>query len=163
MAYDRYAAQVQLLVRILPFVADEAAFALKGGTAINLFYRDMPRLSVDIDLVYLPIEDRQVSLRSIDDALERIVEQTNKSLVGAKAERIVGGGQNETRLLVRQGRAEVKVETSPVLRGTVHPVAQERPVRLWICRNAGGGFRGFIRGQDHRRARPATSTRSLRC
>ena len=48
MAYDRYAAQVQLLVRILPFVADETAFALKGGTAINLFYRDMPRLIADV-------------------------------------------------------------------------------------------------------------------
>jgi len=123
MAYDRYAAQVQLLVRILPFVADEAALALKGGTAINLFYRDMPRLSVDIDLVYLPIEDRTTSLHNIDAALERIVEQINKGLVGAKAERIAGGGQNETRLLVRQGQAEVKVETSPVLRGTVYPVA----------------------------------------
>jgi len=125
MAYDRYAAQVQLLVRILPFVADEAAFALKGGTTINLFYSDMPRLSVDIDLVYLPIEDRTTSLHNIDAALERIVEQINKGLVGAKAERIAGGGQNETRLLVRQGQAEVKVETSPVLRGTVHPVAHK--------------------------------------
>ena len=76
MAYDRYAAQVQLLVRILPFVADEAAFALKGGTAINLFYRDMPRLSVDIDLVYLPIEDRTTSLHNIDAALERIEQGT---------------------------------------------------------------------------------------
>ena len=126
MAYDRYAAQVQLLVRILPFVADEAAFALKGGTAINLFYRDMPRLSVDIDLVYLPIEDRPTSLHNIDAALARIVEQINAELFGAKAERIAGGGQNETRLLVRQGQAEVKVETSPVLRGTVHPVAHKR-------------------------------------
>ena len=124
MAYDRYAAQVQLLVRILPFVADEAVFALKGGTAINLFYRDMPRLSVDIDLVYLPIEDRPTSLLNIDAALTRIVAQINAELVGAKAERIAGGGQNETRLLVRQGLVEVKVETSPVLRGTVHPVAR---------------------------------------
>jgi len=126
MAYDRYAAQVQLLVRILPFVADEAAFALKGGTAINLFYRDMPRLSVDIDLVYLPIEDRSTSLGNIDAVLERIVEQISAELVGAKAERIAGGGQNETRLLVRQGPVEVKVETSPVLRGTAHPVAHKR-------------------------------------
>ena len=123
MAYDRYAAQVQLLVRILPFIAEENSFALKGGTAINLFYRDMPRLSVDIDLVYLPIEDRLASLRAIDDTLDRIVERINRSVIGAKAERIAGGGQNETRLLVRQGRAEVKVETSPILRGTVHPVA----------------------------------------
>lgn len=51
---DIYRAQVELLIRTLPYVADEACFALKGGTAINLFVRDMPRLSVDIDLTYLP-------------------------------------------------------------------------------------------------------------
>jgi predicted nucleotidyltransferase component of viral defense system len=125
MVFDRYVAQVQLLVRILPFVDDEAAFALKGGTAINLFYRDMPRLSVDIDLVYLPIEDRPTSLHNIDGALDRIAERINAEMVSAKAERITGGGQKETRLLVRQGSVEVKVETSPVLRGTVHPVTRK--------------------------------------
>ena len=54
---NAYAAQVGLLVRILPLVAREAGFALKGGTAINLFYRDLPRLSIDIDLTYLPLAD----------------------------------------------------------------------------------------------------------
>ncbi len=47
---DLYRRQVALLIRILPLVAEEESFALKGGTAINLFVRDMPRLSVDIDL-----------------------------------------------------------------------------------------------------------------
>ena len=55
MAREDYAAQVALLVRVLPYVAKEEIFALKGGTAINLFYRDLPRLSVDIDLTYLPV------------------------------------------------------------------------------------------------------------
>ena len=56
MAFDeRYRRQVALLMRVLPHVADEKCFALKGGTAINLFIRDMPRLSVDIDLTYLPV------------------------------------------------------------------------------------------------------------
>jgi predicted nucleotidyltransferase component of viral defense system len=45
-----YRKQVELLIRILPFIAEEDCFALKGGTAINLFIRNMPRLSVDIDL-----------------------------------------------------------------------------------------------------------------
>lgn len=49
-----YYAQVRLLVRVLPVVAKETCFALKGGTALNLFVRDMPRLSVDIDLAYVP-------------------------------------------------------------------------------------------------------------
>jgi len=55
MARERYMRQVALLVRTLPYIARHEAFALKGGTAINLFYRDMPRLSVDIDLTYLPL------------------------------------------------------------------------------------------------------------
>ena len=53
-----YFRQVELLVRVLPHVAKQGCFALKGGTAINLFVRDLPRLSVDIDLAYLPLDAR---------------------------------------------------------------------------------------------------------
>jgi hypothetical protein len=56
--------QADLLVQVMPFVNAEACFALKGGTAINFFVRDFPRLSVDIDLVYLPLEDRPTTLRA---------------------------------------------------------------------------------------------------
>ena len=59
-----YYKQVQLLLEVLPFVSKEECFALKGGTAINMFVRDMPRLSVDIDLMYLPIENREISLQN---------------------------------------------------------------------------------------------------
>ena len=72
MAREDYAAQVALLVRVLPYVAKEEIFALKGGTAINLSYRDLPRLSVDIDLTYLPVKDRAESLAEINDAMDRI-------------------------------------------------------------------------------------------
>ncbi|MBA3991921.1 MAG: hypothetical protein C0469_00240 [Cyanobacteria bacterium DS2.3.42] len=48
IADARYRRQVSLLMRVLPVIAQEKCFALKGGTAINLFIRDMPRLSVDI-------------------------------------------------------------------------------------------------------------------
>ena len=55
MISERYRAQVDLLLRVLPYVAKEKDFALKGGTAINLFVQNnMPRLSVDIDLTCLP-------------------------------------------------------------------------------------------------------------
>jgi predicted nucleotidyltransferase component of viral defense system len=64
--------QVLLLVNVLPSVATQTCFALKGGTALNLFVRDLPRLSVDIDLAYLPIGDRESSLADIDRALENI-------------------------------------------------------------------------------------------
>jgi hypothetical protein len=66
---ERYRAQAALLVRVLPFVAGEECFALKGGTAINLFIRDMPRISVDLDLTYLPVADRGASLKAIDAAM----------------------------------------------------------------------------------------------
>jgi len=72
VAREQYMRQVELLVKTLPFIARQETFALKGGTAINLFYRDMPRLSVDIDLTYLPIEDRETTLKGIDTTLEQI-------------------------------------------------------------------------------------------
>ena len=120
MAREDYAAQVALLVRILPHVAREEVFALKGGTAINLFYRDLPRLSVDIDLTYLPVKDRAESLAEINDAMDRIAAAIECGIAGAKAQRIAGGGGGATRVLARLGRAEIKIETSPVTRGVVH-------------------------------------------
>ena len=58
-----YFKQAQLMLRVIPHVAAETCFALKGGTAINLFLRDMPRLSVDIDLTYLPLEPRPLAVQ----------------------------------------------------------------------------------------------------
>jgi hypothetical protein len=69
---EQYRQQVRLLMRLLPLVAEEPCFALKGGTAINLFVRDLPRLSVDIDLVYLPVNGRSEALAEIDAAMMRI-------------------------------------------------------------------------------------------
>ena len=70
-----YFRQAELLLRVLPFVNEEEVFALKGGTAINFFLRDLPRLSIDIDLTYLPINDREAALTDIDKALLRISER----------------------------------------------------------------------------------------
>jgi len=72
MISETYRAQVDLLLQVLPHVAKEESFALKGGTAINLFVRDMPRLSVDIDLTWLPFDDRATALVGITDALRRV-------------------------------------------------------------------------------------------
>ena len=69
---DGYVTQLRLLLSVLPDIAKETVFALNGGTAINPFYRDMPRLSVDIDLTYLPVAGRESSLEGIDDSLDRI-------------------------------------------------------------------------------------------
>ena len=114
--------QAELLLRVLPFVNEEEIFALKGGTAINFFIRDLPRLSVDIDLTYLPVNDRETALNNIDKALLRISERVEKTISGVrvffKRDRelnLVAG------LLVRRGDATIKVEPNPVLRGSVFP------------------------------------------
>lgn len=120
---DRYVDQVRLLLSVLPDIAKENAFALKGGTAINLFYRDMPRLSVDIDLTYVPMGEREASLRDIDETLDRIMAAITKRTPHVQARRIAGGGNNDTRIMVSNDRMQIKIETSPVMRGTVHPPA----------------------------------------
>ena len=118
---DRYVAQVRLLLSTLQDVANDTVFALKGGTAINLFYRDMPRLSVDIDLTYLPVADRQSSLKGIDDALGRIMVAITRRNPQIEVRRVAGGGNADTRIIVSDGQAQIKIETSPVTRGAVYP------------------------------------------
>lgn len=123
-----YFAQVQLLVTVLPMVARERCFALKGGTAINLFVRDMPRLSVDIDLAFVPIGDRALALEEIGAALGRIREALAGRPYGYRVS--VGKRQdgNAYGLQVSDRVAEIKIEVSPVLRGLVYPESMRRIV-----------------------------------
>lgn len=102
---------------MLPIIANERIFALKGGTAINLFVRNFPRLSVDIDLSYLPLEPREEAIANVRAALQRIVEHTN-NLQGLKA-RLQDNQGDELRIIVT-GSATIKIELSPVARGTLH-------------------------------------------
>lgn len=116
---EAYRGQVALLMRIIPLVAEEEVFALKGGTAINLFVRDLPRLSVDIDLTYLPVANRAESLSGIDAAMKRIEARVARVIGGAAIIRAMTEGCI-TKLLVRAGGAQVKIELSPVMRGTAY-------------------------------------------
>jgi len=125
---DAYRRQVALLIRVIPFVAAERAFALKGGTAINLFIRNMPRLSVDIDLAYLPVAPRKESLAAIDAAMKRIAAAIRAGIRGSRVTEGVAEG-TVTKLFVQADNARIKIEVTPVLRGTVYgpevrPVAQ---------------------------------------
>ena len=119
-ADERYTERVTLLVRVLPLLADEVEFALKGGTAINLFHRGMPRLSVDLDLTYLPIEEHEASLDAIDARLRRIASAIARGVPGSHVSPVLDHGtQKVTKLVVQRGRAQVKLEVTPVLRGCV--------------------------------------------
>ncbi len=119
-----YRRQVALLIRVLPFVTEETCFALKGGTAINLFVRDLPRLSVDIDLTYLPVAPRPQSLADINGAMKRIAGRIKAALPDAQ----ISEGITENtvvKLMVRSGGVQIKIEVTPVLRGCVfEPVMQ---------------------------------------
>ena len=125
MSDAQYRAQVALLVRILPLLDSEPDFALKGGTAINLFWRDLPRLSVDLDLTYLPLADRPTSLMAIDAGLRRLAERIPAQIRGAVVD-MQGGAEGVHRLLVRAGGTQVKIEVTPVLRGVVFAPERRR-------------------------------------
>jgi len=110
----------RMIARVAPFVFADQTFALKGGTAINLFLRDMPRLSVDLDLVF---PDYTIPR---DEALARIAVRLQKAEEGLKARgfetRTSASGVSETKLMVRRDGVEVKIEVNSVMRGTLYPV-----------------------------------------
>ena len=129
-----YRQQVQVLLSVLPEVAKEKCFALHGGTAINLFVRDMPRLSVDIDLTYLPIEDRETSLKNIAEALERIKRNIEKVVPGVRVTLRLDTGK----LQISANRVDVKLEVNLVNRGSI-----AEPKEMQLCEKAQTSFEAF--------------------
>ena len=123
MGKRKYYQQVQLLLQVLPYVAQHDCFALKGGTAINLFFRNMPRLSVDIDLVFLPLTGREEALNTIRRSLSTLAESIRSEIPGTRVVASFLEKQDALRLTVNKQGAQIKIELSPVLRGTVYPPA----------------------------------------
>jgi hypothetical protein len=115
-----YLDTARLLTHVAPLVFADGAFALKGGTAINLFVRDMPRLSVDLDLVFLDHSlPRDKALERINAAIRHSAERLRER--GFQTHTLTAAEVGETKLLVRRAGIEVKVEVNIVMRGTVHP------------------------------------------
>lgn len=133
-----YYKQVELLIRVLPFVAKQKCFALKGGTAINLFVREFPRLSVDIDLVYLPMKLRDDALLEICEALDAIGVDLKKAFKDVELTEAYRSKQDTLRLIVARNGVQVKVELSPVLRGTVY-----KPKLMEVCTSVEDEF-GYV-------------------
>ncbi|HTU64085.1 MAG TPA: nucleotidyl transferase AbiEii/AbiGii toxin family protein [Polyangiales bacterium] len=116
-----YLDSARLLTRVAPLVLVDDTFALKGGTAINLFVRDMPRLSVDLDLVFPEhTVPRAEALKRINEAIRQSVARLKKQ--GFQTHAPASADAGETKLLVRQGATQVKIEVNFVMRGTVNPV-----------------------------------------
>jgi len=115
---QQYKDRVSLLLDILPIVAKRKCFALKGGTALNLFIWEMPRLSVDIDLVYLPISDRDEAFKDISANLTIIKDELEKIL------RIKVVLTDNAKLVCSKGGAIVKVEVNTIIRGSLFDVEE---------------------------------------
>ena len=132
-----YFKQAGLMLEVLPSVAAEECFALKGGTAINFFIRDMPRLSVDIDLTYLPIEDRATSLKNISEALKRIALRFQKINPRVTIqEGLIKGTKTVTKLYISNAESQVIIEPNLTLRGTFFPT-EKRRVSPQVAKNFG--------------------------
>jgi hypothetical protein len=90
---------------------------LKGGTALNLFMWDFPRLSVDIDLTYVPIDARDIALKNIDNGLANIKKNIEKARSDLKVML-----QGKKLSINAKGIAPVKIEPNTILRGTLYPI-----------------------------------------
>ncbi|WP_374128153.1 nucleotidyl transferase AbiEii/AbiGii toxin family protein [Sphingomonas sp. 28-62-11] len=127
MGDEQYRDQVRLLLEVLPLVMAEPVFGLKGGTAINLFEWDLPRLSVDIDLTYLPVHNRAESLRAIGEALARIKAEIECRLPPTRVIQTRQGQEEmEVKLHCQRGKTQIKVEVNPTLRGHLLPLRDLR-------------------------------------
>lgn len=135
-----YEQQVSLLLDILPLVSNSEVFALKGGTAINLFLRNMPRLSVDIDLTYLPNESRGVALEKINDELIGIMQairdfDTTLDVRESRTKK----DQVINKIFISNGAIQIKIEPNHVLRGSVFTARKQV-----LCEAAQHKFEKFV-------------------
>ena len=116
-----YADTVRLLLAVAPEVFANDIFALKGGSAINLFVRDMPRLSVDIDVVYRPWQiPREEALAEVAGEVDAIAGRLANR--GIRSRKVATEDLDDTKLLIEHQGSQVKVEVNVVFRGTVLPV-----------------------------------------
>lgn len=113
-----YLRQAELVVRCIPGIAAEPCFAIKGGTAINLFELNLPRLSVDIDLTFLPVTDRATAIAEINVALQRIEKRLEARGIAVRTR----GTDVSRKIACFANGAEIKIEPNFILRGAVYPV-----------------------------------------
>lgn len=119
-----FARKVELLLKLMPYVMNEGVFAVHGGTAINLFVKNMPRYSVDIDLTYMPLAGREESLNDINAHLESIINHAKPQLPGLH----VVPHYDTSKLLCEYHGYQVKVEVNQTKRGIIGGDVQILPL-----------------------------------
>ncbi len=132
---EKYTQQVRLLLDVMPEVAKEICFSLHGGTAINLFVLNMPRLSVDIDLTYVHIQDRKESIDAINSALQQIASR----VVALRPSLRVEHKEKICKLMVEEHGVQIKVEVNMVGRGVIDDKDNKMP----LCELAQEQFDAF--------------------
>lgn len=113
---EGYVKQVDLLLDVIEISLADKRVALKGGTAINLFYRDFPRYSVDLDLCYMPIEDRVPTFKHLHEILSTMKEKIEKDLKYKVMASNTLDGKKEAKIVVSNGDVEIKIEPNFTLR-----------------------------------------------
>lgn len=127
---NEYERQVRLLLDVLPSLNQTKEFALKGGTALNFFIRDYPRLSIDIDLTYLPINSRPVAIAGIKNGIDNLSIDIKKRFPEINITPSISG-DTVSKLIIRRDLSQIKVEVNTVLRGSIYdPVEMELSPKL---------------------------------
>ena len=132
MKMNKYFEQAKLMLSILPIVGQEKDFALKGGTALNFFHLNMPRLSVDIDLTFLPIKARDETLKDITNSLGRISDSVERLFPLCQIQKLKIKETDSTyKLIIKSQGSLIKIEPNLILRGSCYP-----PISKPLCKNA---------------------------
>jgi predicted nucleotidyltransferase component of viral defense system len=118
--------QVQLLVRVLPAFGDNTVLALKGGTAINLFLQDAPRLSVDLDFAYTRLDDRSTALANIGAVLVNAQKRLQQQGLRVQGLATLQGNPHFDKLNIQDAGVQVGIEVNTIIRGTVYPAVRQR-------------------------------------
>ena len=126
---------MQLLLKLLPLTLEDSRFALKGGTAINLFFRDMTRLSVDIDLCYLKLEPRDETLKEIEAGLESITRNVKNQFPDMRVETKYTKDNQAKNIVAWHNGVTVKIEINLIVRGALYPC-----MSLDLCETAAKNF-----------------------
>ena len=118
MPENRYLEQVKILLSIIPLLNRYKEFAIKGGTAINFFLFNAPRLSVDIDLCYLPVKTRETTFSEINEIMLRLKEDIEKRFPQYSSNANKNVNANVYKLIVSDKQGAIKIEPNELLRGS---------------------------------------------
>lgn len=121
---SEYAKKVEILLKMIPLVTEEGVFAVHGGSAINLFVSNLPRYSVDIDLTYIPLEDRNSSLLHINEHLNSIAAKAGKAFRGMH----IVEKPDICKLLCEYQGHQIKIEVNQTKRGVIGGDVIRKPI-----------------------------------